>query len=282
MRSLSGEMAASELLKALNEGEAYRVHSRFESGCNLALPPFLCFIGNKNNALVPYGILLNKGDLPVFMEQAASSACFRWDEKEKTLYSDSIRLCLKNSRIYSGLIRKKEYSIDREGLDMLEGLIDRKLPTGFGESIGSFMETKKKEIGELYEAFSKPRGEALKVIKKWIGRGMGLTPSGDDFLMGLLYMNRIYPVLETPFLQDLKTLIDYQYTTDISKHYYICAFEGYFNGDLAELTDALVQKNALLMERCISRIRMIGSTSGCDMILGMAAGVHFIKGKAKI
>lgn len=282
MKSLSVEMAASELLKALNESEVYRVHSRFESGCNLALSPFLCFIGNKNNALVPYGILLKEGDLPVFIEQAASSACFRWDEKEKILYSDSLCLCLKNSRIYSSLIRKKEYSIDREGLDLLESLIDRKLLTGFGESIDSFMRTKKEDVEELYEAFSKPRGEALKIIKKWIGRGMGLTPSGDDFLMGLLYMNRIYPILETAFLQDLRTLIDRQYTTDISNHYYICALEGYFNGALVELSDALIQKNALLMERCINRIRMIGSTSGCDTVLGMAAGVHFIKGKAKI
>ena len=282
MKSLSGEIAASELLKALNESEVYKVHSRFESGCNLALSPFLCFIGNKNNALVPYGILLKEEDLPVFMKQAASSACFRWDEKEKILYSDFLCLCLKNSRIYSSLIRKKEYSADREGLDLLESLIDRKLLTGFGESIDSFMRTKKEDLEELYEAFSKPRGEALKIIKKWIGRGMGLTPSGDDFLMGLLYMNRIYPILETAFLQDLRTLIDRQYTTDISNHYYICALEGYFNGALVELSDALIQKNALLMERCINRIRMIGSTSGCDTILGMAAGVHFIKGKAKI
>ena len=60
MRSLSAKLAASELFEALKEDEAYRIHSQFESGCNLARPPFLCFIGNKNEALVPYGILLNK------------------------------------------------------------------------------------------------------------------------------------------------------------------------------------------------------------------------------
>ena len=281
MKSLSGKLAASELLGALKEGEGYRIHSQFESGCNLALSPFLCFIGNKNNALVPYGILLNEEDLPVFMEQTAPSACFQWDGKERTLYSDTLRLCLKNSRIYSSFIRKKEYSIDREGFAMFERLIDWNLPTGFGQSIGSFLEREKKEVEELYEAFSKPKEEAEKTIKRWIGRGRGLTPSGDDFLMGLLYMDRICPILEIPFFQGLKALIDRQYTTDISGHYYHCALEGYFNNALVELVDALTQKNSWQMKMCIDRIRAIGSTSGCDMISGMAAGVDYIKGRAK-
>lgn len=282
MRSLSAKLAASELFKALKEDEAYRIHSQFESGCNLALPPFLCFIGNKNEALVPYGILLDKEDLPVFLEQAASSGCFRWNEKERALYLDSIRLCLKNTRIYSSFIQKKDYSIDREGLSMFERLIDWNLPTGFGESIGSFLMTEKKEVEELYQVFIKPKEEAEKTIKRWIGRGRGLTPSGDDFLMGLLYMDRICPILEMPFLQSLKTLIDHQYTTDISGHYYHCALEGYFNYVLVELLDALIQKNSPQMKRCIDRIKMIGSTSGCDMLSGMAAGVNYIKGEANI
>ncbi|MFV0241884.1 MAG: DUF2877 domain-containing protein [Lacrimispora sphenoides] len=282
MRSLSAKLAASELFDALKKDEAYRIHSQFESGCNLALPPFLCFIGNKNEALVPYGILLDKEDLPVLLKQAASSSCFRWDEKERTLYSDSIRLCLKNTRKYSSFIQKRDYSIDCEGLSMFERLIDWNLPTGFGESIGSFLMTEKKEVEVLYQAFSKPKEEAEKTIKRWIGRGRGLTPSGDDFLMGLLYMDRICPILEMPFLQSLKALIDHQYTTDISGHYYHCALEGYFNYVLVELLDALIQKSSLQMKMCIGRIKMIGSTSGCDMMLGMAAGVNFIKGEANI
>ena len=282
MRSLSGKLAASELLEALKEGEAYRVHSQFDSGCNLAFPPFLCFIGNKNNALVPYGILLDEEDLPVFLEQAAICPCLRWAEQEQTLYSDSIRLCLKDSRIYSSFIRKKEYAIDREGITMFEDFIDWNLPTGFGESIGSFMAAEKEEVDELYQAFSKPKEEAEKTIKRWIGRGMGLTPSGDDFLMGILYVDRISPILEMPFFQALKELIDRQYTTDISGHYYHCALEGYFNNALVELVDALIQKNSSQMKKCMDRIRMIGSTSGCDLILGMAAGVDYVKGEANI
>lgn len=282
MKSISGKLAASELFKALKEAEVYRIHSQFESGCNLALPPFLCFIGNKNEALIPYGILLDKEDLPVFLEQAASSGCFRWAEKERSLYSDSIRLCLQNSLIYSSFIRKKDYSIDREGYSMFERLIDWNLPTGFGESIGSFLKAEKKEVEELYQAFSKQNEEAEKIIKRWIGRGRGLTPSGDDFLMGLLYIDRICPILEMPFLQSLKALIDLQYTTDISGHYYHCALEGHFNSVLVELLDALIQKNSPQMKMCIDRIKMIGSTSGCDMMLGMAAGVKFIKGEANI
>jgi len=281
MRSLSGKLAASELLAALKEDKVYRIHSQFESGCNLALPPFLCFIGNKNEALVPYGILLDKEDLPVFLEQAASSSCFRWNEKERTLYSDSIRLCLKNTRIYCSYIQKRDYSIELEGLSMFERLIDWNLPTGFGESMGSFLTAEKKEVEELYQAFSKPKEEAEKTIKRWIGRGRGLTPSGDDYLMGLLYMDRIYPILEMPFLQGLKSLIDRQYTTDISGHYLHCALNGYFNIVMTELLDAMIQKDSTHMKMSIGRIRLIGSTSGCDMMLGMAEGAYFIKGRVK-
>ncbi len=282
MRSLSGKLAASELFTALKEDKAYRIHSQFESGWNLVLSPFLCFIGNKNEALVPYGILLDKEDLPVFLEQAASSGCFRWNEKERSLYSDSIRLCLKNTRLYSSFIQKRHYPIDHEGLSMFERLIDWNLLTGFGESMGTFLTTEKKEVEELYQAFSKPKEEAEITIKRWIGRGRGLTPSGDDFLMGLLYIDRICPILEMPFLQSLRVLTDLQYTTDISGHYYHCALEGYFNYVLVELLDALIQKNSPQIKMCIDRIKMIGSTSGCDMMLGMAAGINFIKGEENI
>lgn len=282
MIRLSGQMAASELLETLDERDTYRIHSQFESGCNLALPYFLCFIGNKNNALVPYGILLNKEDLPVFLRQAASFGCFRWDKEEKILYSNSISICLKDARIYSSFIEKKTYPIDREGLTMFETLIDWELPTGFGESIGSFLMTKEKEVEELFQAFSKPREETEEIIRKWIGRGVGLTPSGDDFLMGILFIDRIYPVLGKPFLSGLKGLIDRKYTTDISEHYYNCTLTGHFNYAMAGLLNALVQKETLLIGRYIDEIKMIGSTSGCDMISGMAAGVRFIKGKVKI
>lgn len=279
MRRLSGKLVATELLGALKEKETYRIHSQFESGCNLSSPPYLCFIGAKNDIPVPYGIILNRDELPVFMEQAARSGCFRWDEQEKTLYSDSIRLCLKHTRTYSSFIRKQEHSIDYEGLSMLECLIDWNLPTGFDTSIGFFLMEKKEEVEELYRGCSKPEEEAEKVIKGWIGRGRGLTPSGDDFLIGLLYMDRLFSIVETPFLQGLVTLINCQYTTDISGHYYHCALEGYFNMALVELVDAMIQKDSSKMKICLGRIRMMGFTSGCDMMLGMAAGVGFIKDK---
>ncbi len=282
MIRLSGKMAASEVLETLNERDTYKIHSRFESGCNLALPPFLCFVGNKNNALLPYGILLNKEDIPVFLRQTASAGCFRWNKKEKILYSDSVMLSLTEARIYSSFMDKKAYPIDQEGLVMLESLIDWELPTGFGESIGSFLMAKEMEVKELYQAFAAPREEAVKVIMKWMGRGRGLTPSGDDFLMGLLFIDRVYPILGSPFFSGLKALTGQGYTTDISEHYYHCALTGHFNHAVVGLSHALVQKNSLLMRRYIDEIKMIGSTSGCDMISGMAAGVRFIKGKAKI
>ena len=162
MRGLSAKLAASELFGALKEDEVYRIHSQFESGCNLALPPFLCFIGNKNEALVPYGILLDKEDLPVLLKQAASSSCFRWNEKERTLYSDSNRLCLKNTRKYSSFIQKRDYSIDFEGLSMFERLIDWNLPTGFGESIGSFLIQRKKKWRNYIRHFPSPKKRLIK------------------------------------------------------------------------------------------------------------------------
>ena len=280
MIRLSGQMAASELLETFNQWDTYRIHSQFESGCNLVLPSSLCFIGNKNNALVPYGILLNKEDLPVFLAQVSFSGCFRWDGRNKVLYSDFTEISLKDTRIYSSFIEKKAYPIDWEGLTMFEKLIDWELPTGFGESISSLLMTK--EVEELYQAFTGSREEAEKIITKWIGRGMGLTPSGDDFLMGLLFIDRIYPILGEPFLSGLKALTGHGYTTDISEHYYHCALAGRFHYAVVGLSDTLIQKNSLLIGRYIDEIKMIGSTSGCDMISGMAAGVRFIKSKAKI
>lgn len=107
-------------------------------------------------------------------------------------------------------------------------------------------------------------------LKKFIGLGVGLTPSGDDFIVGLISVLSRYDTYEK-WLYEIKcefkkSTIDSK-TTRVSTHMINYALEGYFNGALIELmyggqTEAMVNVNS------------IGSTSGTDMLTGVGFGLN--------
>jgi hypothetical protein len=120
------------------------------------------------------------------------------------------------------------------------------------------------------------------VLARVVGRGPGLTPSGDDMLVGIMAALRLAPSplagrhanllaeAVAPFLAS---------TTDLSAHLLRQATQGHFGRALHELVAALADDTepGPLHER-IGRALASGATSGADACSGVIAVVpHFYR-----
>lgn len=107
-----------------------------------------------------------------------------------------------------------------------------------------------------------------KHITQLIGTGIGLTPTGDDFLQGLIFMEKSLdkpPRIQTIVQQQLKE----RSTTDVSMSYYQAVLAGYSNEPLVLLFQAVKAQDERAFNQAIDYIRNYGMTSGYDLLMGM-------------
>lgn len=112
----------------------------------------------------------------------------------------------------------------------------------------------------------------LKDLTDYLGRGQGLTPSGDDFIVGL-YLVSFCNTKVKELIKELEQVDFKEYTTTISAEYLNAAKEGHFNPDLLEL---LACKNMNKFKYLINTILDIGHSSGRDTLEGVLVGLDII------
>ncbi|RFU45677.1 DUF2877 domain-containing protein [Paraburkholderia sp. DHOC27] len=119
-------------------------------------------------------------------------------------------------------------------------------------------------------------------VVRLVGFGTGLTPDGDDFLLGYLavltpWLN-IEPVAAHHAL--LKQLIAAQLsqTTDISRHYLQLALQGDFSEPVARLVHAISRHVDLKKIRFAADcVMQVGSASGTDSLAGVISGLRTLQ-----
>lgn len=133
--------------------------------------------------------------------------------------------------------------------------------------------------------------------QKIIGLGLGLTPSGDDRLLGLLFILFLYKPHFQAALAIIKAVIaeNHHKTTQVSQWMLYYGASGRFNewfihyGRALKATLLAFNENVLLNDQevisnylidemnALTMICSIGSQSGGDMIAGMNMGMMIIK-----
>lgn len=267
-----------ELAELLQNKKEYAVHSCFESGFNIKINKFLCFIGNRQNTKLPYGILLKEQCIPSLVGLIGDrNTGFVWNNEKRQFETEEIVIELGEAGYFSSFLNEKPHRISEDYADLFRDNIDMNIKTGFGLSLLQLIREENAEKNRLYLSFNSKDKEFIKsVLLKWIGCGAGLTPAGDDFLIGILFIHKICHILNHEFLEQLKELIkEEKYTTDISMHYYMSAFENCYNDALLDLYQALISADEKLMRISIDKVLQFGHTSGCDMIAGVLTGLIY-------
>ena len=113
---------------------------------------------------------------------------------------------------------------------------------------------------------------AAAALRGLIGLGPGLTPSGDDFLTGVLLAFELLPPGECLQLsKELRRVISgsADMTTDLSAQFLRCACERHYSLPFLALQEAAACEDAVRITEDCRKIAAIGHSSGCDTLAGI-------------
>jgi len=99
------------------------------------------------------------------------------------------------------------------------------------------------------------------------GLGSGLTPSGDDYLLGV--MASLWLTKNTHFLDEIAWLSS-QKTTSLSAAYLMAASKGDFAECWHDLAQAVLYQDPKALRNSISEFIQIGASSGRDALVGFS------------
>jgi len=110
---------------------------------------------------------------------------------------------------------------------------------------------------------------ALTITTKLAGLGQGLTPAGDDFLLGAIYAAWIiHPFQTAQLLAEEITNTAAPLTTSLSAEWLSSAGRGEVGSLWHEFFQALIHTDRVRIQKAMDRIFAVGATSGADAMAG--------------
>ena len=119
----------------------------------------------------------------------------------------------------------------------------------------------------------------LSLVKALVGLGEGLTPSGDDFLVGLLAVLHVTGSLScSTALQVHEQCCECIRlgTSQLSGEFLRCAFAGHFAEPLVMLVRALCAPESDAWPAHATTLAAVGHSSGVDAMVGIALGCRLL------
>jgi hypothetical protein len=125
---------------------------------------------------------------------------------------------------------------------------------------------------------SQDPGEIVNAFKALLGLGRGLTPSGDDLIMGFLVTINRWPAACQPVqalgsINQLAVQTAYLSTTAISANLIECATSGHTDERLLSTLDGIVTRS-LTPHACVENLMAYGASSGIDALAGMMVALQ--------
>ena len=119
---------------------------------------------------------------------------------------------------------------------------------------------------------------AAQALARLAGLGPGLTPSGDDFIVGYLAALSSRRVCEPwlwPYLSELSgPVMQFALAANlISRQYLLNALAGEFPESLAQVVVGIAGNDDLRLRESTARLVRVGHSSGADSLLGLLFGL---------
>lgn len=247
---------------SLAQGGLWRVAARFRQGLLLCGSGGTIFVGTEEASPGPYHLLLPAPDFQCLNE---------WSEgmiiRSRGGYLERGGIQLRSDRAsrYRTNLPPLDLSAARwaeEGLTAF--LLAANRPTGFGPDARTMIND---EPG-IFKPESLANDLSLRELLSWlIGRGSGLTPAGDDFIVGLM--------AALPHRADLYAQVAELLSRDpgltglVSRAYYQAALAGRFDHHLNRLAEAEAKRDKAMFQMYLEKIQNHGHSSGTDLLCGL-------------
>ncbi|GEL03610.1 DUF2877 domain-containing protein [Rummeliibacillus stabekisii] len=285
---------SAEIHPILKNNPQGNVHSVFNNSFNLVFGEHLIHIGTSENGTPPFGITLKEGAQKL-AQQVIQNEEVMWNSVlDALVLAPNLSISLKkaaitipvlqhikvNSTSINEIIRAiaVELTSDNWQTGLTQNLEDNQL-------IKEYILTKNfkpvqpilKELDKLSLLASGDESvEPKSVFDFWIGRGLGLTPSGDDLLTGLCAAITALGSQKNSFQKKLHSyLVEYgiKRTTSIALEYLMYATQGKFHSHLINMMQIMTNPQNENLQDALLEMKKLGHTSGTDTLLGMLLGI---------
>lgn len=271
---------SKQALQVLDTHPQLELHSVFGSAANLCAGDRLiaCTI---DNISAPHGVEMAPGDLAQLqhLRRVGPTEKLVWNTLDGSIVSRShtvsilsaARLTVFDTTLVVGGTEGISSQLER----LLQHLSRDRPPTGFGDDWSLLTESRRirRAVSSLHEC------TLDEAVLYWIGRGPGLTPSGDDLLLGIIaalwFAGAINAARMTAMRDALETAAR-RSTTAVSVEYLHYACQGMVIGALRELLNALRTLDPSNVIEAANRLRRHGHTSGADCLLGAIVALRYL------
>lgn len=260
-----------------------KVHSKFRQGVNILLGDMLVFVSSARKPLMVVGISVLETELQELLANV--------DIGEQVVKNgDIIRIY---SRYYiieicSSAAKEIDFSIPSINFlktDLIQSKLYKELKTSqLEKQLGLELDAQtKKYCQQLVNLTNLASLEQLQVIEYFTGRGQGLTPAGDDILLGFSLLLSMERQCFGEWLECLAAVLSRQLTTKVSLGYMNALIRGYANHNCVNLIKCLESDDKTKVKQTIEAVYQIGHTSGKDILYGFSLALEFfIKNTALI
>ena len=272
---MAGEgVVSTYVLSQELEGTCGNVHSTFRSSMNVQADGFLLHIGATTDSLSCLGIAIPENEIKTLLKWTRRGDLAFLSKGVLRIYSRAGA-----TRIEYGDFKPVDTTVPPLGdgwcVDVLRSAIaaiDFCGETGLPPSQDLAW-----ALRDLSCAALGARGvESVRAAARFlVGRGLGLTPSGDDFLAGYgtaLRARSLKDLLAGFSMDELS-----ERTTDVSAAYLRAMAEGHANSAFIDLVRSLRVGDGDLCQGTVAEICSVGHTSGHDSLLGFVVGMGLLE-----
>lgn len=264
-----------------------KVDSVFNTLCNIALDnDEVLMLSDASIPMMPNGIAIN-GFRPGINNELAKGQCLTCNG-EKIVFGDLSSINIKEASSWSGKVSVSNQIATKNQLNrrwyLLSDTVKKALPHVLAQlawhpwfKMGPLCTATTTQTIMSLASHPAPHSNCGELLMNMIGIGPGLTPSGDDFIVGYLAACHSHGDLEAQI--KLKELDHYLrsklqiMTTKISSHYLIKALQGEFVEKLILLMSSFIKSCNNMKLRDISNyISNYGHSSGLDCCFGILVG----------
>ena len=265
-----------EISKCSFSKSRWHVHSKFSRSFNIQdeTCQHLAVVAAEQNAVVPNGIYLRASDFEQLSAEIAVDDCLIIQNQELRFAKSQLLL---NGKNYQTFQRQRIKRINKSIWSEYECCIRRiTKETGYQEGLSAIFSSENPFVSAIDDLCSEQLSLQRQALHFLIGRGPGLTPSGDDIIIGhlaaRLLINRNNQKLQN-YLRTKMTAVN-DLTTDVSKHYLLCSMNQRFNQSILDLQKALIEPNGQL-EKNVEKVLKTGHTSGADFLAGFTRTLEY-------
>jgi hypothetical protein len=261
------------------------VHSSFKNSLNLVCLDDMVTLQHRDSMKTPMSIVLDlsASEFELLFGQDVQNVQF----KNGYLLSQGIAFDFYNANAYDYDLTKVRGLNDND-LDRLKLVLERFISSEHlkGELVKSWKAQQSNQtvplsvLGEyMRDTFVQLRQtknqDYIDGCLKLLGTGEGLTPSGDDFLCGLLvstYFSQCNTLLELRSKLVEALQLHLCSTTEVSQSYLKNAFQGRFMERVIHLQEQTRNKKEIIP--VLKQIASMGHSSGADFLVGLMHGIQ--------